>query len=431
MYALVDSNNFYVSCERVFNPKLRDVPVLVLSNNDGCVISRSNEVKEMGIRMGEPYFKIKKQLQENGVRVYSSNFPLYGNLSARVVSVLREFTSDLEVYSIDESFLKLDKNVIQGDTVTLEDYGRRIRAAVLKGVGIPSGVGIGPTKTLAKLANHLAKKHPDFKDIGVCDLSSMEEGTLNRYLQEFYVGDIWGIGRKSAPKLTEFGIDSAYKLKTCDPKIVRKRLKVVGERIVRELNGIDCLPLSLVRSPRKSIMCTRSFGTYVENLSGLEEAVTLYATRAAEKLREQGSTTSVVSVFIKTNHHKKEHKQYSRSQSTGLIEGIFSTPDIVQEALKGLKRIYQSGYKYAKAGVILYGIDNAVTKPVDLFDTDSEEVNRQKHRLMQAFDKINKKYGHNALFLASQGVKHSWRMKSEWLSPHYTTDWDEIPEAWI
>lgn len=422
-FALVDSNNFYVSCERVWNPRLRNVPVLVLSNNDGCVISRSNDVKEMGIKMGQPYFEVEDLCEKNDVKVLSSNYPLYADFSSRVVRVLSDFARDIEIYSIDESFLDL-----QGVREDLTEYAKKIRHQVLKSVGIPVGIGIASTKTLAKIANKLAKKHPDFKNDGVCNLKDLKEGEIDNYLKDFCVEDIWGIGSSFAKKLIKAGIDTAYKLKYSQKSWIRKKMNVLIVKTILELHGISCIPMSLVRNNAKSIASTRSFGKPVCTLEELEEAITSYASRASEKLRKQECSATIVSVFIKTNKYNAHTPQYFNSISIA-IEPSFYTPDIVKAALKGLRRIYKPGIVYKKAGVILHGIQKNQSICQDIFDIYKSDKFRIKNKIMEAFDKINSKWGSNTIFLASRGIKQSWRMKSFNKSPRYNTNWLELPRV--
>jgi DNA polymerase V len=423
-FTLVDCNNFYVSCERVWNPKLRNVPVLVLSNNDGCVIARSNEVKEIGISMGQPFYQVKEYCRKMGVRVLSANFPLYADFSNRVVQTLRQFASEMEVYSIDESFLMLDK--LQGDFI---GQGLKIRSKLLKDLGLPVGVGIGKTKTLAKIANQLAKKHEDFRDKGVCDLADMSEPDVDEYLKTFHVRDIWGVGRAMAPKLESMGISSAYALKYADSSWIRKNFKVMGARIVLELKGVICLNLDHNFNHPKSIACTRSFGRPISNLEELEESVSLYASRATEKLRKNKSVASMVTVFIKTNKHKKNLAQYSKSISGALPELTFDTADIVKASLKLLRVIYKKGFLYKKAGIILSGIDFDKNLYSSFFDLNFKNSIKKKKDLMLSLDKINKKWGRGTVYIASQGVKQSWSMKSAYRSQRFTTDWRELPSA--
>lgn len=422
-FALVDSNNFYVSCERVWNPKLRNVPVLVLSNNDGCVISRSNEVKEMGIEMGQPYFEVDDLCKRNEVIVLSSNYPLYADFSSRVVRVLSDFAKDIEIYSIDESFLDL-----QGIRDDFTEYAEKIRYQVFKSVGIPVGIGIASSKTLAKIANKLAKKHPDFKNDGVCNLKNLKESEIDNYLKDFSIEDIWGIGKAFAKKLIEVGIDTAYKLKYSEKSWMRKKMNILIVKTIYELHGISCIPMSLVRNNAKSIASTRSFGKPVYALEELEEAITSYASRASEKLRKQECTASVVNVFIKTNKYNVYSPQYFNSISIA-IEPSFYTPDIVKAALKGLHRVYKPGIAYKKAGVILLGIQKNESIYQDIFDIYKSDILRKKDKIMEAFDKINSKWGSNTIFLASRGIKQSWRMKSFNKSPRYNTNWLELPRV--
>lgn len=423
-FALVDSNNFYASCERVWNPKVRNLPVLVLSNNDGCAIARSQEVKDLGIKMGQPFYQIKDLCKKNNVQVFSANFTLYADFSHRVVQTLRAFSPDIEVYSVDESFLALD-----GISSDLTEYGIKIKKTIQKNIGLPVGIGIGPTKTLAKVANHLAKKHPVFKELGVCNIFDLSDEKLNEYLKNFFVGDIWGVGRSFTRQLTELGIDTAYKLKTCDITWIRKKMKVLGARTVLELRGTSCLNLELVRDHAKSIASTRSFGKPVFELQELEEAVTLYASRAAEKLRKNNCTASIVHVFLKTNKHKKFLPQYYNSISLRIPDGSFDTVDIVKTALQALRKIYKKGFSYKKAGVMLFGIESLENKTFDLFDLEKEPKLRRKENRMKALDAVNRKWGSHTLFLASRGVKQLWAMRSFNRSPRYNTNWRELPEV--
>jgi DNA polymerase V len=423
-FALVDCNNFYVSCERVWDPKLRNVPVVVWSNNDSCAISRSQEAKDAGITMGMPAFKARDVLKKFGIHGLSSNYALYADMSRRSVNVLSTFTPNIEPYSIDESFLDLDGIPLQ----KLGNYGKEIKKAMQKNVGLPVGVGIASTKTLSKIANHLAKKRAVYG--GVCDLKSKTEQELNELLATFPVGDIWGIGWRNRDWLMDSGIDTALKLKQADPKWIRKKMTVMGERIVLELNGISCMSIRLFPEAKKGIASTRQFGRDVTDFEELCESITWHCTKACEKLRSQGSLASVIFVFIKTNRHSKNKEQYSRSISINLPEHSDYTPQFVRYALSGLRQIFQRGYNYHKAGIILTGIIDKASAPYSIFEEQNIIDQRQKRTgVMTAIDRINKRWGNNTLFLARQGVSQSWHARQMNKSQRFTTHWKELPTA--
>lgn len=415
--ALVDVNNFYVSCERVFNPKLEGKPVVVLSNNDGCAIARSNEVKALGIRMGEPWFKLKDLALKHGIVAYSSNYTLYADMSNRVMTILREFSPAQEVYSIDECFLDLTGF----QHLDLCNYGQQIRCRIREWVGLPVCVGIGPTKTLAKLANHISKKNPQFN--GVCDLGAMSVAVQNDWLSKIEVGEVWGIGRRLSSQLNAIGILSALDLKRADAAVLCTQFTVVMEKIVRELNGTVCIELEEITPPRKQIISSRSFGIPVTDLQSLEEAVCMYVTRAAEKLRRQHSFAGAIHVYIRTSPFNEREPHYANSLTIPLPSQTDDTMQLARVASWGLRKIYRRGYRYQKAGVMLSGIVDGQGRQSDLFSTQS----CQSSRIMAVMDQINALMGKNTLHLASQGFWQPWRMKQGNKSQNYTTDWNELP----
>lgn len=416
--ALIDVNNFYVSCERVFNPKLRDKPVVVLSNNDGCAVARSNEVKALGVPMGAPWFKLKDLAKQHGIIAYSSNYALYADMSNRVMSILRQFSPDQEVYSIDESFLDLT-SFQRRDLIK---YGQQIRSTILKGTGLPVCVGIGATKTLAKLANHCAKKRPIYD--GVCNLNSMSEAELESVLSEIDVGEIWGVGRKLAPKLKQLGFNTVLDLKHADPEILRQNFSVVMEKTIRELNGTVCIEIEEVIPAKQQILSSRSFGTPVTDIQGLSESISLYVSRAAEKLRRQNSFAGSLYVYIRTSPFREKDPQYSNGMTIKLPSPTDNTPKLVSIALWGLKQIYRPGYNYAKAGIMLGELVPAAGIQTDLFS--NMQPDPKSERLMHVMDLINRKMGKESIKLASEGFKRPWKMKQENKSPSYTTNWDEL-----
>ena len=414
--ALADVNNFYVSCERVFNPKLKDRPVVVLSNNDGCVVARSNEVKALGVKMGQPWFEVKDLAQEHGIIAYSSNYTLYADMSKRVMDVLGMFSPNQEIYSIDECFLDLT------GFSDLPRYGKEIRQRIKQWVGLPVCVGIGASKTLAKLANHIAKKNPEFD--GVCDLNSMAVYQQESWFKRIEVGEIWGIGRRLAPRLNAMGIHTVMDLKKASPAGMRNRFSVVMEKIIRELNGMACIELEEVNSPKKEIVCSRSFGIKVTDLHSLEEAISLYVSRAAYKLRQQNSYAGAVHVFINTSRFLPPKENYANSIRVPFPSQTASTIVITRAALWGLRRIYRQGYKYQRAGVMVSELVSADGRQDDLFSTIS--TGTKTGRLMEVIDQVNDRMGTGTIRLASEGIKQSWSMRREIKSQNYTTDWNEL-----
>lgn len=421
LFALVDVNNFYVSCERVFAPKLEDVPMVVLSNNDGCAVARSAEVKALGVKMGTPWFQMKDLAKQHGIQAYSSNYTLYGDMSGRVVEVLRKFTPNLEVYSIDESFLRIETVLKQyADPTSL---GQIIKQDVKDTTGLPVCVGIGASKTLAKLANHLAKKNPQFA--GVCDISSMPKAALYQWMAETAVGEVWGIGGKTAKKLKELKINSVFDLVQVSPQAMRQQFGVVIERICYELRGVSCLQLEEVAPAKQQIISSRSFGKPVTSMEELAESVATHAARGAEKLRSQKSVTGALTIFVQTNPHKPFEPQHHQSITVVLSDPSDNTLTLTSAALKGLKQIYKTGFKYKKAGVILNLLADKPTMQQSLFD--DMEVKGKSAGLMKAMDSINSRFGNAAIKTAASGTKQDWQMRSGNRSPNYTTQWDELP----
>jgi DNA polymerase V len=415
MYALVDCNNFYASCERVFAPKLRNRPVIILSNNDGCVIARSNEAKSLGIKMGEPAFKIDNILVKNDVVVCSSNYALYGDMSNRVMNTLETLASKMEIYSIDEAFLDMSGF----NSHALMEFGKNLRHKVLKDTGLPVSVGIAPTKTLSKVANHIAKKYRKLTGVFVLD----NDDIIEKVLKIFPVEDIWGIGKRYANFLKLNNINTALALRNANEKWVKKHLSVTGWRIVQELKGKSLLPLEDIIPNKKSICTSRSFGIMVEDINLLRESVATHATRCAEKLRKQKSCANVINIFIKTNRFKPELPQYSNWRTIKLSVPSNSTAEFIHYSIKGLEQIYKAGYKYKKAGVIVTDIVPQNQVQQGLFD----KMDRAKDKdIMHAMDKLNTKMGRDSIRYATQGFNRKWKLRQERLSPCYTTRWSDL-----
>ncbi len=415
--ALVDCNNFYVSCERVFQPKLEGKPVVVLSNNDGCVVSRSQEVKDLGLKMAVPWYQMKDLAKRYGIIAFSSNYSLYADLSNRVMSLLAQFSPEQEVYSIDESFLDLT-----GIPAEHTQYAQQMRETIRRCVGIPVCVGIAPSKTLAKLANHVAKKNARFGS--VCDFNAFAEKELDELLATVAVGEVWGVGRRSVGKLNEMGIHSVLDLKRAPAKRLREKFSVVQERIVEELNGVACLELDDVVPDKQQIICSRSFGTLTSLLPDLEQAVIAYASRAAEKLRQQHSLASGIQVYIRTNPHKERDPQYQQAMLMPLPEPTDDSRLLCHAALHGLRQIYRAGFAYQKAGVMLSEIIPRSDRPRTLFD--DVQAQQKSHALMQTLDRINRSMGSGTLKLLGEGTDKTWAMRRENVSRRYTTEWDEL-----
>ena len=424
LFALVDVNNFYVSCERVFQPKLEEVPMVVLSNNDGCAVARSAEVKALGVKMGTPWFQMQDLARKHGIQAYSSNYTLYGDMSSRVVQVLRGFTPKLEVYSIDESFLQIETVLKQyQDTIEL---GQQIKQQVKDTTGLPVCVGIGASKTLAKLANHLAKKHQQFA--GVCDVNAMAKPELYQWMSETPVGEVWGVGGQITKKLKAQDIHSVLDLLQAAPQMMRQQFGVVMERLCYELRGTSCLQLEEVAPAKQQIIASRSFGKLVTSQAELAQSVATHAARAAEKLRTQNGMTGALTVFIQTNPFKQHEPQHHQSVTIPLADATDNTLTLTNAALAGLKQIYQPNFRYKKAGVILNLISDKPTVQQSLFE-DVQSKGKSAH-LMKAMDEINTRFGNVAIRSAAAGTngsKQVWQMRSNNKSPNYTTKWDELP----
>ena len=420
-FALVDVNNFYVSCERVFQPRLEGIPVVVLSNNDGCAVARSNEVKALGVKMGTPWFQLQELARQHGILAFSSNYTLYGDMSNRVSRILRDFCPELEVYSIDESFLRIETVAkLYGGAVAM---GQQIRARIRQWTGLPVCVGVGPTKTLAKFANHLAKKHAVFD--GVCDLHALTRAQRLGWMQRIDVGEVWGVGSRIRKHLSAMGIDTVLDLRNASPKELRSHFGVVIERTCNELRGISCLELEDMAPSKQQIMCSRSFGKAVETLEELRESVTTYLATAAEKLRRQHSVAGAVYVFVMTNRFKAEEPQYNASITVPLAEPTDDTRVLTHAALKGLDAIYRTGFRYKKAGVLLTLLSDKNSRQSTLFE---DPVAREKSaRLMAAIDAINHTYGRGTVRCGTSGVAQGWAMRAGNRSPRFTTRWDELP----
>jgi len=415
-YALIDCNNFYASCERVFRPELVGRPVVVLSNNDGCIIARSNEAKDVGVPMGAPYFKCRSMLQRNGVAVFSSNYALYGDLSARVMQVLSRFCPNVEVYSIDEAFCDLT-----GVPGGADAFGRRLRATVHQWTGIPVSVGIGPTKTLAKLANRFAKKQPRTR--GVFDLCTSPDP--DRVLKWTAINDVWGIGPRHAKRLNKLGVTNALDFRELAREWVQKKMTITGLHTLLELRGYPCFDFSQGPVDKKTIVSSRSFGHRVTSLDDMLEATAKYTTRAAEKLRAQNSVAGCIMVFLQTNKFKLGQPQYSNALSVPLTISTAHTPTLIRAAQSGLKKIFKGGYAYKKCGVMLSGLEPEHGRWLSLLALPP------KHRpndrpLMQAVDNCNTKWGRDTISFAASGLKQGWKMKREMRSPRYTTVWEEV-----
>ena len=420
--ALIDCNNFYVSCERLFRPGLEGKPVVVLSNNDGCVVSRSQEVKDLGLKMAVPWFQMKDLAKRHGIIALSSNYALYADISNRVMRLLSQYSPNQEVYSIDECFLDLTGMDGLSD---LTSYAQSIRGAIKQCVGIPVCVGIAPSKTLAKLANHVAKKHKQYHS--VCDFNAMTARMLDNLLAKIEVGEVWGVGRRSAERLQQMGITTVLELKYSPAKRVRAEFGVVLERIVAELNGEACIGLDEGTPPRQQIICSRSFGMPVSLLADLEQAVIAYTTRAAEKLRGQHSVAGGIEVYIRTNPHKDSDSQYQPTMLLPLFEPTDDTRLLCRAALSGLRKIYRSGYAYQKAGVMLTEIIAASARPQTLFDDVAAQ--QKSAALMKMLDHINRRMGSGTMQLLGEGVRKSWAMRRGNVSQRYTTEWDELAVA--
>ena len=413
VFALIDCNAFYVSCERVFNPKLNNRPVVALSNNDGCIISRSKEAKALGIKMGVPLFKVKDIVEKEKVVVFSSNYTLYADMSRRVMNIISSSSPYTEIYSIDEAFVELSSLPID-----YESYAHQLRQTILQHTGIPVSIGIASTKTLAKVANHKAKKDDSLN--GVCSL--VNYNNIDRILELTEVGDVWGVGRRLSKKLINHGIHNAKLLKNCSDSWIRKMMSVNGLKTITELRGISCIPLEEYSMTRKSCCTTRSFGKLLTNLEDIEQAVTTFARRAAERIRSESLAASCVSVFVRTNPFDKKSAYYSNGASRTLSHPTHDSITIIETALLLTKRIFKNNYQYKKAGVLLSGLcDDS-----EIQETLFEKNYNQNSDLMSAIDAINYRYGRDTLQMASECKVGNWKQKRENCTRNYTTQIDRL-----
>lgn len=420
--ALIDGNNFYVSCERVFQPKLEGKPVVVLSNNDGCVVARSAEVKALGVPMGAPWFQLKALARQHGIVAKSSNYTLYGDMSQRMHAVISQFSPEQEIYSIDESFLDLT-----GFNRDLVAYGQQIRQRVRQWVGVPVCVGIGNTKTLAKLANHAAKKSlvPEMAD-GVCDLNQLARDDMARLLSSLDVGEVWGVGRRISARLNGLGVQTIQDLRNASPIWIKKEFSVVLARTVAELNGESCLGLEEIAPPKKQIVSSRSFGQPILMLEDMNEAVVSYASRASEKLRKQRHVAGAVQVFLQTNPFKPNEPQYNNAVTVKLLKPTSNSFQLGEAAIYGMRKIFKSGYAYKKCGVMLMDLVPEGSVPVDLFSGFDEPETQREKNLMATLDVINAKMGRGTVRSAGEGMQKSWAMRSDNKSQAFTTDWTQL-----
>ena len=415
MYALVDCNNFYASCERVFNPSLMGKPIAILSNNDGCVISRSDEAKALGLKMGAPLFKCEAFCKANNIHILSSNYSLYGDMSSRVMSILKQFTPDTEIYSIDESFLKLEGF----ENYNLSDYGKQIRQRVLKWTGIPTSVGIAPTKGLSKIANKIARKRKTLVK-SVCVLDT-EEKRL-KALEITAIEDVWGIGTRLATRLKNKDCKTALDFANLPENLIKKEFSVIEARLHRDLNGIPTLTLEDDNKDKKMIATTRSFENTYSDIDNIKERISTFATSCAEKLRKQGSLCHVIIVILRTHHHNKETIQHRVSTSINLTTPSNSSLIISQCAVNAISALFKEGIAYKKAGVIVTGLVPEDNYQLNIF----EEENPKHKNLMKSIDAMNRKYKSGKIKIANQDLNRTWKMKQNHLSPKYTTNINDI-----
>ncbi|KAB1809958.1 Y-family DNA polymerase [Klebsiella pneumoniae] len=418
MFALVDVNSFYASCETIFRPDLQGRPVVVLSNNDGCIIARSAEAKRLGITMGDPYFKCKDYFRQQGVVCFSSNYELYADMSNRVMTTLEEMCPRVEIYSIDEAFC--DLTGVRNCRV-LEEFGRELKDTVYRNTRLPVGVGIAQTKTLAKLANHAAKTWKATG--GVVDLSNVER--QRKLMALLPVDEVWGVGRRISKKLEAMGIKTVLQLADTDIRFIRKHFNVVLERTVRELRGEPCLGLEEFAPVKQEIVCSRSFGQRISTYEEMRQAICLYASRAAEKLRGEHQYCRFISAFVKTSPFALNEPYYGNSTSVKLLTPTQDSRDIITAATKCLDAIWRDGHRYQKAGVMLGDFYSQGVAQLNLFDDNAPRQNSEK--LMEVLDHLNAKDGRGTLYFAGQGIQSAWQMKREMLSPRYTTRFSDLP----
>ncbi len=411
--ALIDCNSFYVSCERLFNPKIRNKPVVVLSSNDGCIISRSTEAKTLGIKMGEPYFKAKDIMVKNNVYVFSSNYSLYGDLSRRVMRTLKRFNSEIEIYSIDEAFLDLSNFPDN----KIEHIGKEIKDIVLQWTGIPTSIGIAKTKTLSKVANHIAKKTKS----GVVSLIGVKD--IDPILEKVEINDIWGVGKQLTKFFIKNGISNAKQLKNVSNTWIKKNSNVLSSRTAMELRGISCIDLETTSSKRKSCVVSRSFAKKVEKLQELQESITSYCLNAAEKIRSESLIAKSITVFIRTNPFQNQFAYYSNSKTIDIPIATDNSIEIVKTALTGLKDIFKNGYRYQKAGIMLSGLSD-LQGSNNLFSSIKDDKIKN---LMKTIDNTNYRFGRSTLSLASAGINKKWNIKRQHYSKIDTSDFHCLP----
>lgn len=428
MYAVIDCNNFFVSCERVFRPDLEGKPVVVLSNNDGCVISRSDEAKSLGIPMGAPAFKYEAVFKKNNVEIFSANFSLYGDISQRVMKTIATGAQQMEIYSIDEAFITYDGM----SSAQAWDSARRLRKRILQHVGVPVSIGVAPTKTLAKAANEIAK-HNSRTGIDGSGVYVLEPSKNHHELAEIPVGDIWGIGRKLSAFLNSHGIFTAAQLAECEDTWVKKYLTISGLKTVHELRGIQSVAFEEVYPAKKSIISSKSFGIPITSRQDMNEAVANFTTRAAEKLREEHEVTTHLGVAVTTNYHNKHEKQYYESRSLRLLQPTAHTPDLISAAISILDGIYKEGYRYKKATVFLFGLYDEGSVQQGLFSNASPwnlaKEPTKKNTLMKVIDTLNTDLGSGTVRFAREGVGKRWYQRRKKVSPRYTTQWKDLPQV--
>lgn len=422
MIALVDCNNFYVSCERVFDPRLEGKPVGVMSNNDGCVVARSAEIKQLGVAMGMPAHQIDPNIRRQCI-LLSSNYALYGDMSRRVTDVLSQHTPHVDVYSIDESFLSFEGF----EPETLTERCQAMRHQVRRDTGIPVSVGLSTSKTLAKIANHRAKKEPHFNGVAIMEPDSDD---TREFLQQLPVTEIWGVACRSAARLRTLGIETAWQLRESAPKHLRKHFSVVMERIVYELRGQDCISLDDITQPKKQIMVSRSFGRLTNNKADLHEAIRTHASRAGEKLRKQAGLCQALMVFVRTNRFRQDLPCYSKSIVIPLPYATSDSRDLVRAAMAGFEQIFKNGIWYQKCGVMLIDLCDQHNEQLGLLaETVSDEKRARNEKLMVTLDKLNREHGKNTVRLGVPRKQNAWELRCEHRTPRYTTKWNELPIA--
>ena len=415
VYALIDCDNFYVSCERLFRPDLNNKPVVVLSNNDGCIIARSNEVKALGIQMGIPYFKILDTIKENNITVFSSNYSLYADISNRIAKTLEMFSPNVEIYSIDEAFITLSLTNTQ-----YTQYGKDIREYIFQSIGIPTTVGIAYTKTLTKVAAKIAKKNPTYG--GVLSLLDIEDN--DRYLDMVEVGDIWGVGRQYSKWLNSIQIYTAKDLKFANRQVIKKKMTVQGYRTLLELNNISCIPLDNAPSTKKSIASAKAFGKVTTSLEEIKEALAIDVARASEKLRKQNCVTGFLSIFVTTDPFKQP--RYSKAIGVQLPHPVSDTPSLVKYSFLGLEKIFKKGYEYKKTGVLFTNISTKSNVQLPLYEQGYINNTNKRDIQMNTIDCINRQWGRDTIKVASMGINNTLKMRQNRKSPRYTTKWDEL-----